>query len=518
MEHSAQEVQRLLAQVEREHRRRAEVVAHNARRARELSAVLESTHAHLALLDRDFNFLMVNSTYERGSGRSKEELIGRNHFSFFPSAENQAIFERVRDTGEPFYTLEKPFAFPEQPHRGMTWWNWTLIPIKDQAGIVEALVLSLFEVTPLVQTRHRIERLVQEMDAVFAAMTDGVVLYGKDGTVTRANLAAINAYGFDPTGLHYREMVRRTALQRDEGQPLPYEEMPAARALRGELVVNARINFLSASGGRRTVLVSCAPLRSAGEIVGAVAVWRDVTERELLLAQAQAARMEAEHAAELRERFMAILGHDLRVPLTAVTLTASALLQRSDLLDDATRKAARRIATSADRMATMIRDLLDYTRSRAGGLRITSKPVDLHHLAREMVEEIQASNPGRAVHLRVEGDSSGVWDPERLEQAITNLLANALRYGAEATPVEVRIDGSGDEQVKLEVCNQGPPIPESTLPHLFEAFRRGECEPSRGGLGLGLYIVQEIVSAHGGSISARSGAEGTCFSMTLPRR
>lgn len=141
---------------------RESLLADVARRAAELEAVVENTQAQLALLDQDFNFLMVNSAYTRGSGHSKEELLGRNHFELFPNAENQSIFERVRDTGVPYEAIEKAFEYLDQPGRGVTYWNWILAPIKDETGTVREMLLSLLDVTGQVRARQQVERLAEE--------------------------------------------------------------------------------------------------------------------------------------------------------------------------------------------------------------------------------------------------------------------------------------------------------------------------------------------------------------------
>jgi PAS domain S-box-containing protein len=130
-------------------------------RAADLETIFENTDAQLAFLDRDFNFLLVNSAYSRGAGYREEELIGKNHFDLFPNPENQAIFERVRDTGEPYRAVEKPFEYAGQPWRGVTYWNWVLAPIKGPDGRTERLLLSLTDVTPQVRTRQQVEQLAQ---------------------------------------------------------------------------------------------------------------------------------------------------------------------------------------------------------------------------------------------------------------------------------------------------------------------------------------------------------------------
>jgi signal transduction histidine kinase len=215
-----------------------------------------------------------------------------------------------------------------------------------------------------------------------------------------------------------------------------------------------------------------------------------------------------------RERFMAILGHDLRQPLNTLGLAARSLL-RSELATAHT-QTAQRIANATDRMTRMVADLLDVTRTRLGsGLPLNRRWVDLRVLCEQIVEDIQVANPDRPVNLRVSGDPTGHWDPDRLTQIFTNLLGNALEHGSEGSPIAITI-GTLPTHVLLGVENVGDPISETLRPSLFEAFRRGRTKSSTG-LGLGLYIVDQIVRAHGGTTTVVSGAETTSFMVQLPR-
>lgn len=135
-----------------------------------LAAVTNYTRAHLVYLDRDFNFIWVNPQYAQACGRAPEEFIGHNHFEFYPGEEVQRIFEQVRDTGEPFEVKERPFVFPDHPEWGVTYWDWTLTPVKDTDGTVQWLVFSLFDVTQEVLTRKEIERLRAVAEARVAEM------------------------------------------------------------------------------------------------------------------------------------------------------------------------------------------------------------------------------------------------------------------------------------------------------------------------------------------------------------
>lgn len=228
----------------------------------------------------------------------------------------------------------------------------------------------------------------------------------------------------------------------------------------------------------------------------------------------------ARQTAVFREQFLGILGHDLRNPLQAISGNA-ALLLRYGGLSEPQRKAVNRISISADRMARMIGDILDFTRTRlGGGYTLARTWMNVHDVLRQVVEELEVAHPQRRFELSVSGTGWGEWDADRIAQAASNLVGNAVQYSPEdsAVCVVVRDEGEG---VRVEVHNLGTPIPTERMPHIFDPFVRGRDgarSGGRSGLGLGLYITHEIVKAHGGSLQVRStDAEGTCFWLNLPR-
>jgi signal transduction histidine kinase len=166
----------------------------------------------------------------------------------------------------------------------------------------------------------------------------------------------------------------------------------------------------------------------------------------------------------------------------------------------------------------MISDLLDFTRGRlGGGIPIAPARIALRPLIQRVVEEAGAAHPG--AHIRLTGasdDLEGEWDPDRLAQLVTNLIGNAIQHGRPRAPVRVTLEERGP-RVLIQVHNQGPPIPPGELTHVFEPFRRAAGDAVAPGLGLGLFIVQEIARAHGGEVTARSDALGTDFQVSLPR-
>ena len=230
------------------------------------------------------------------------------------------------------------------------------------------------------------------------------------------------------------------------------------------------------------------------------------------LVELQAAR---EENARLQERFMGILGHDLRNPLSAILMGVTML---QGVLPEGDPRVLARIGSSAERMARMIDQLLDLTRSRhGGGIPVEPRPLELADVVRRVVEELELANPDRTLTVGVEGETWGEWDPDRLAQVVSNLVGNAIRHGDGERPVEVRVRGEGGE-VALAVHNHGAPIAGELVPILFDPFHRAKGS-SPSGLGLGLFIARQIVLAHGGEIGVASTAEeGTTFTVRLPRR
>jgi signal transduction histidine kinase len=219
----------------------------------------------------------------------------------------------------------------------------------------------------------------------------------------------------------------------------------------------------------------------------------------------------------LNEMLTAVLSHDLRSPLNAV-MTCALLIERSST-EEPVKQTAGRILSSGRRMSRMIEDMLDMARARlAGGIPLKREPADLGALVSRVVSEIQAAYPERKIEVERTGDLSGNWDGERLAQVASNLLGNALQHGDANGVVRVAVDGTRADAVMIKVENSGT-IPADLLPQLFDPFRGARRQAGRTeGLGLGLYIVQQIVIAHGGSVDVQSGNDNrTTFIVRIPR-
>lgn len=256
--------------------------------------------------------------------------------------------------------------------------------------------------------------------------------------------------------------------------------------------------------------------REANErMVGATIRAQELTvEADAAKGRAEASERALREVAEFREMFIGILGHDLRTPLAAITVAAGLLVRRGHL-DDLDARTAARIIGSSQRMARMITQLLDLTRARlGGGFPIALVQTDLREVCRNVVEEFEVTT----LDLQAAGELIGTWDEDRLAEALSNLAGNAIEHAAAGTAVHIKARGEG-ERVIVEVINEGEPIPADVLPYIFEPFRRAKQgeRSATGNLGLGLYIAQQIVRSHGGTLEGRSADGATTFVMSLPR-
>lgn len=225
---------------------------------------------------------------------------------------------------------------------------------------------------------------------------------------------------------------------------------------------------------------------------------------------------------QARDMFLAILSHDLRNPLSAIAMSAEVLpLVSHDNAEVA--ECGLTIAHSATVMERMISDLLDYTRTRLGaGMPVEPAPMDMAVLSEELIAEFRAAHPERKIEFRTDGDLNGLWDFDRIRQAMSNLLGNALQHGSANFPVTLSIRGQASNIV-IEVHNGGDPIPSGELPRIFDPLvRSSSAEHPKanrpGSIGMGLYIAREVAKSHDGRIDVTSTVEdGTSFTMRLPR-
>ncbi|WP_175717795.1 sensor histidine kinase [Burkholderia anthina] len=222
---------------------------------------------------------------------------------------------------------------------------------------------------------------------------------------------------------------------------------------------------------------------------------------------------------QARNLLLGMLGHDMRTPLQTIQLTATYLAALN--AGEEVSEAAARLIRSGGRMQGLLDDLCDFNRTQLGlGINIAPRTIDLAPVLANVVDELQTAHPDREISLDVRGDLRGDWDDQRIQQLLSNLTNNAIKYGARDTPVRV-VATAANPDVLIEIGNSGPAIDRPTLERIFDPLQRGDDRPKGTGdeigLGLGLFIAREIAKAHRGRIDVRSDQMETIFSVRLPK-
>jgi len=353
----------------------------------------------------------------------------------------------------------------------------------------------------LAKQREELRRSEERFRALVEATSHAVWRIAADGSI------AVDSPSFrELTGIPLHDWF--DGRWRDTLHPEDRERVTAgwrqAQTARAPYEVEFRIR--RADGQYTWTLARVAPVfDDGGELLEWVCANTDIEERK--------------QAENLREMFVGVLSHDLRNPLGAMLTATQLVLMRVEVEDERVRKPLSRVLSSGERMARMIDQLLDLTRVRLGdGIGLSAVVVDLSKVVHQALGEIAKGKD----RFRVEttGDTTGTWDVDRIFQVVSNLASNAIEHSPADTPVQVRIDGGGPDEVELSVHNLGPAIPEELRGVLFDPFR-GNKDRHRGassGLGLGLFITKELVNAHAGTLTFETYDDrGTTFSARLPR-
>lgn len=330
-----------------------------------------------------------------------------------------------------------------------------------------------------------------------------------NGIIVWANRAELAMLGYQPDeyiGHHITEFhADRDAI-----------EDILARLGRGESLHEFDARLISKDGSLRHVVITSNVYRRDGKFVHTRCFTRDITDRKKIDAERDEMIADLARTVRLNEMFASILGHDLRNPLNAVVMATQMVL--GQVTDPKAQRAAQRILSSSERMRRMIDQLLDFARARMiGGLPLERKDADLATIVRDSIEEVRYMRPDWSIELTVEGDTRGSWDAARLAQVMSNLLGNASQHSTGEAPLDVRIDGTQPEAIRVTITNSGT-IPPDILPLIFAPFRGRRHKDARTqGLGLGLFITEQIVRAHRGDITAVSADDKTTFTVVLPR-
>lgn len=378
--------------------------------------------------------------------------------------------------------------------------------LEGMKGTNEQLVVSSLQ---QVEMKEQSQRQVAQMNALLESLREAVIIVDATGKIILQNQMAGEITGVPGDDAQPVEDCSSPCLLRLDGSPLPPEEWPVNRALRGERFTDSESILMRADGSqRRVVYTSGVVLNEGGKVSLAIIIFRDITRLRDL--------------EQTRQDFINIVSHDLRAPLTGIQGHAQVLQRalRKDGQSGRELASAQHIITGVQRMSLLIQDMVDSARMETGQLHIDKQPVSLIPFVFDLMQGAAGAMDVGRIKVEIPTDLPPISaDPNRLERALLNLLTNALKYSDPDSEVLVRAAMTSKEAL-ISVTDRGLGIAPEDLARIFDRFyRAGDAQEKAEGLGLGLYITKMMVEAHGGRIWAKSElGKGSTFQFTLPLR
>jgi PAS domain S-box-containing protein len=387
-------------------------------------------------------------------------------------------------------------------------------PILDAQGKPRGAVLVFRDVTAERSAEEALRRSEEKLRQMVGSVRD-YALYMLDpkGNVASWNPGAERIKGYredEIIGKHFS----RFFTPEDIAQGKPDRELEIAASQGRFEEENWR---LRKDGSRFWANVVLTPMRdSSNRLAGFVKITRDLTDRRKM-EEERLRLVQAQEAIRLRDEFLSIASHELKTPLTALQLQLLGILDQVAAGDDGMTKRVDRAMRMGDRLAQLIEALLSVSRIATGRLALNLEAFNLVDAAREASERLResATAAGSELSFAAAYGIDGQWDRLRVEQVLTNLISNSIKYAA-GTPIKVSVSRDADAAI-LNVQDEGPGIPEADLSRIFRRFERASSTRHYGGMGLGLYVAQQIAEAHGGTIVANNvPGGGACFTVRLP--
>ena len=473
--------------------------------------------------------LNANPAYCQLTGYSLEELRSLDYPGLIhpdDQAADQDLFRSMVAGEFADYTLEHRYV---RKDGRVVWVRKTLSLVRDAQGTPCWMVAFMEDITghkqveaTLRETRDHLQSLLAEvrqdeamLEAMFAAQLDVVLVFDVAMTVRRVNPVFLDTYGFDPVGLHLRELMARVECRWLDGSPVALEgALPTPKALGGEPARGFQFLVRKADGTDGCVETSSGPLLAPEGAAGVVTVWHDISDRRRIEADLREANRQ-------KDEFLATLAHELRNPLAPIRTAAHILAARASE-DPQLKTLHELIGRQAAHMARLVDDLLDVSRIERGKLALKKERIDF---GAAVARALEASRPligQREQQLSVDLPAAPVVldaDPARVDQMICNLVHNACKYTPSGGRIWVSARPEGPEAV-LRVRDDGVGMSAETIGHVFDLFYQvGQTlDRPEGGLGIGLTLVDRLARLHQGTVSAASPGlgQGSEFTLRLP--
>jgi PAS domain S-box-containing protein len=482
--------------------------------------LFETSTDGILIIDAATRAIIDANRYAGGLlGFTCEELWGKELWEIGLFADLEAELEAFRVLHEQhlIHYEHVPIKTKHGQHRDIE-----LVCNLYQVDHEQVVQCNLRDITKRRQAEELLRRREQELTDFFENATIGLHWVGADGSILWANRAELELLGYTQEeyfGHHIAEFHADAEVIDDILTCLK----------RGEELHDYEARLRCKDGSIRYVLINSNVHWEDGQFIHTRCFTRDITdrkqaeeEREQFLAREQAARVQAQEAVRVRDVFLSIAAHELKTPLTSLLGNAQLLLRRAERdgsMSDRGKKTVQVIVEQAKRLNKMILALLDVSRIETGQLSIEWARVDLCALVWRVVEEVQPTLFNHSIDCRTPAGALVIdGDEVRLEQVVQNLLSNAIKYSPQGGPVVVVLEQHG-QQVRLSVTDGGMGIPQRDQSHLFQRFYRASNAEAQhmSGMGIGLYVVKEIVMLHGGTVGVESSeGAGSTFTISFP--
>jgi PAS domain S-box-containing protein len=470
-----------------------------------LSSIVNSSDD--AIISKTLNGIITswNPAAEKMFRYKAAEAIGQSIRMVIPperQAEEDYVLERIRhgEKVDHFETIR-------QAKDGRTLNVFlTISPIRNAQGVVVGASTIARDITE----RKHLESL---LSSIVASSDDAIVSKTLDGIITSWNPAAEKMFGYTAA-----EAVGQSIRMIIPPERQTEEDYVLERIRNGEKVDHFETVRQAKDGRTLNISLTVSPIRNGGGvIIGASKIARDITEKKRIEREREAALQQLAEALAGRDEFIAIAAHELRNPLNVLTLLWHILERTSALSSTSGGDVVTKSRAQLARLSSLVDRLLDVTRIRSGTFDLYLENVDLNGLVREVISRFALEDSAPSVSVQLGPNIEGTWDRLRIDQALTNLVSNAVKYGMDK-PVVVRTSVNDDHAI-ITVQDQGIGIAPENLDLIFERFERAAMRPHQAGLGLGLWITRQIVQAHGGTVVAQSEpGKGSTFIMRLPLR
>ena len=483
-------------------------------RLAQLSAIVESSDDAIIATTLDGVVTTWNKGACRVYGYSMEEAVGRHASFLYPPGRKEELdvaLQQIRE-GRSVERLETTRLRKDGSAVSV---SVGYSPILDSGRVVGVSAIAR-DITEMVRARQEIADREERIRLLLDSTAEAIYGIDLSGACTFCNPACARMLGYESAsaliGRHMHSLIHHT---RPDGTPYPPEQSPIYEAMRHREGAHVEDEVIwRADGSSFPAEYWSHPILRNNEVIGAVVTFIDVTERRL-------AEHELQEAVRRRERFLAMLSHELRNPLAAI-LSATRVLDAARWSDDACSEAGQVVARQANHMARLLDDLLDVARISRGRIALRTEYLDLRDTARSAIEALGPLMAERETHLTLDISEEPVpvfGDPARLQQIQANLLSNASKYTARGGSVRFELRRENGEAM-VRVADDGRGIESHVLPQIFDLFVQGAqtIARSEGGLGIGLTLLRNLVEMHNGRVEAHSDGpgRGSTFTVWLP--